>query len=208
MAGIGSHPYLVHYVLPEGPSRGQCRPAVVVNDWTGVAYHDQPETCNLIAFIDGSNDGLGDDYVLWPTSVHHTTDGADATWHTHGECAAATAARAESDAANPPPAEASSDASTPPPVDSAPSDGSADPTAPQSVSGPSDSSIASAGSGSPETSLGDSAGDLPAAPDPIHSDPDLFAQTHGMSQDEFHPVVPTGLLTNQPAQAPEGGEGQ
>lgn len=95
MGGIGTHPYLVHYILPEGPSRGYCRPAVVVNDRTGVAYNDHPETCNLIAFADGNNDGLGDDYVLWPTSVHHTKDGADGTWHTHTECATASAARAQ-----------------------------------------------------------------------------------------------------------------
>lgn len=53
----------VHYVLPDGPSVGQHRPAVIVRVWS--------DTCvQLQVFTDGSNDGP--DYaagVVWRTSV-------------------------------------------------------------------------------------------------------------------------------------------
>ena len=89
--GIGTHPYLVHYVLPDGPNAGECRPAAVVREWTDESqpYH------NLLVFADGANDGVGDDPVLWKTSVYHGPDGQGHTWHTHGECEAVTALRAK-----------------------------------------------------------------------------------------------------------------
>lgn len=94
MAGIGNHPYLLHYVLAEGSNEGECRPAALVREWT-----DEPqEYANLAVFVDGPNDGLGDELVVWKTSVYHTVDGAGHTYHQARECENATAVRAEADA--------------------------------------------------------------------------------------------------------------
>jgi hypothetical protein len=95
--GIGNHPYLVHYVLTEGPNRGQCRPAVVVRDWQEEDMRRygavNPESSqNLLVFVDGSNDNLGGGHVLWATSIHRTQDGAPGTWHDARDCEAVQAA--------------------------------------------------------------------------------------------------------------------
>lgn len=103
MAGIGNHPYLVHYVLPEGRGADECRPAAVVREWT-----DEPQPClNLLVFADGLNDGT-DDPVLWKTSVYHGPDGERHTWHRAAECEAVTAAQSARFAAESP-AEAASE---------------------------------------------------------------------------------------------------
>ena len=64
---------IVHYVLPEGRSKGQHRPAMVVRVWWGTAV-------NLQVFVDGSNDGYASG-MTWRTSVHYDPDGAPDTWH-------------------------------------------------------------------------------------------------------------------------------
>lgn len=206
----------MHYVLAEGRSRGQCRPAVVVRDWTGVAYHDQPETCNLIAFIDGSNDGLGDDYVRWPTSVHHTQDGADGTWHHARECEAATVAQAQAVKAS---EEAASQTSTPPEEaqqasssgatgEAAPDGPSDDPTAPQSGSGPSDSSGVSPEPAAPNSSSESAPSTVASDPTPAPDGGDASGATSDaspMSGGEETGSTPTtsGDGTDSPTQAPD-----
>ena len=96
---IKDHPYTVHYVLPNHTSGARCRPAVVVLDWSPDVYPPDG-ACNLVVFVDGTNDGYsGTTPVVWATSVRHTQDGNDHTYHHQGECASATAARAEVDAA-------------------------------------------------------------------------------------------------------------
>lgn len=139
MAGIGNHPYLVHYVLPYGPHAGDCRPAAVTRDWGGCH--------NLQVFTDGENDGLGDDLAILQTSVEPSQTATPGTWHYARECDTATAAQAEA-------VKASAEAAVPVP------------TTPQSGSGPSDSS-GDPGAPTPGTPDGGSDGDsLDADPRP------------------------------------------
>lgn len=187
---IKDHPYTVHYVWT-GANRGECRPAVVVRDWVSCV--------NLAVFTDGTNDGE-DRMVVWATSVEHSADGREGTYHHQGECEAAMAARAAAEASPTPPEEAPRASSS---GDSA-GGGAEAPTLPSpSGSGPSGSSGTQGGTDSPSPSVGDS----PDASSNVSTEPWLGA-ARGMSQDEFHPVVPTALLTNQPAPTPEGGDGQ
>lgn len=60
---------IVLYKLPDGPHRGEYRPAIVVKVWTT----DPPFTSQLQVFTDGSNDGVeyGLHPVAWKTSVVH-----------------------------------------------------------------------------------------------------------------------------------------
>ena len=95
LLSVGS---IVHYVLPDGRSQGQHRPAIVVRDWTnaGTSYPDG--TVNLQVFTDGANDGFKDVHVfhlknderhefhttpdtLWRTSIHHSETKEPGTWH-------------------------------------------------------------------------------------------------------------------------------
>ena len=66
----------VHFVLPDGPSAGQHRPAIVVKVWIQ-GY------VNLIVFMDGTNDGMPPGgYLRWETSVGYDPDVKGArTWH-------------------------------------------------------------------------------------------------------------------------------
>jgi hypothetical protein len=71
---------MVHYVLPDGQSAGQHRPAIVVRVWGDV--YPEPGVINLQVFTDGSNDGK--DYasgLAWKTSVHHSEEKLPGTWH-------------------------------------------------------------------------------------------------------------------------------
>ena len=80
---------MVHYVLNQGPSKGEHRPAVVVKVWRvmdalGELVPPGNGCCNLQVFTDGDgsngNDGLA--RVLWQTSVlYEGPDGAPGTWH-------------------------------------------------------------------------------------------------------------------------------
>lgn len=68
---------IVHYVLPDGPSKGQHRPAIIVKVWnqdTGV--------CNLQVFLDGTNDLATPQDLCWITSVKPDEEGKNpGTWH-------------------------------------------------------------------------------------------------------------------------------
>lgn len=65
---------IVRYVLPDGPSAGQIRPAIVVRVW------DQGNGCaNLHVFLDGSNDEGAN---AWQTScVFDPEERKPGTWH-------------------------------------------------------------------------------------------------------------------------------
>ena len=73
---------IVHYVLPDGPNRGQHRPAIVVRVWrSGYA----PDLVQLQVFTDGTNDGYAES-VIWRTSVHYGSESRvggpePGTWH-------------------------------------------------------------------------------------------------------------------------------
>lgn len=72
---------IVHYVLPDGKSRGASRPAIVVNSWPDV----NPELrtkgyCNLMVFVDGDNDYEGKS-LIWATSKTFSENGEPGTWH-------------------------------------------------------------------------------------------------------------------------------
>jgi hypothetical protein len=73
---------IVHYVLSDGRSKGQHRPAIVVQDWK-----QENGSVNLQVFTDGSNDylGKGQDgtwcFTLWKTSVHYSEEPKPGTWH-------------------------------------------------------------------------------------------------------------------------------
>ncbi len=72
---------MVHYVLPDGDSAGEHRPAVVVKvcpkEWS---YPDG--AVQLQVFTDSRNDGP--EYasgIVWRTSVHFDAEGKPGTWH-------------------------------------------------------------------------------------------------------------------------------
>ncbi len=73
---------MVLYVLPEGTSPGEVRPAVVVRTWSD----DPGNLVNLQVFTDGVNDFItahpGASGILWRTSVHNDeVDKAPGTYH-------------------------------------------------------------------------------------------------------------------------------
>ncbi len=73
---------IVHYVLPDGRSKGECRPAIVVRVWRNGSYPPENGLCQLQVFTDGSNDG--DDYqggIVWRTSIIHSHENGPGTWH-------------------------------------------------------------------------------------------------------------------------------
>lgn len=74
----------VGYVLPDGASPGDVRPAIIVRVWE----EDKPDAMvNLQVFTDGLNDYVashtGGSGILWATSVHNDEEGkAPGTYHT------------------------------------------------------------------------------------------------------------------------------
>ena len=74
---------IVHYVLPDGHSTGQHRPAIVVRVWRDA--NGQTQTNGLVqlqVFTDGSNDG--ESYaggLCWATSIEYSDDARPRTWH-------------------------------------------------------------------------------------------------------------------------------
>ena len=75
---------MVHFVLDEGPSRGQHRPAVVVKVWRVTQegnLQSSPEngSCNLQVLTDDRNDSLPP--LMWRTSVLYDEAGGEGTWH-------------------------------------------------------------------------------------------------------------------------------
>lgn len=74
---------IVHYVLPDGPSKGEHRPAIVVRIWRrgGGAIPDDGLS-NLVVFMDGTNDGTQHaTCILWATSVVYSNEHLPRTWH-------------------------------------------------------------------------------------------------------------------------------
>ncbi|MCI0441325.1 MAG: hypothetical protein L0177_19665 [Chloroflexi bacterium] len=70
---------IVHYVLAEGPSDGQCRPAIIVRVW-----NQETGMSNLDVFLDASNDG-GGSLLMWATSISYAKGGLN-SWHWPQEC--------------------------------------------------------------------------------------------------------------------------
>jgi hypothetical protein len=77
---------IVHFVLPDGSSKGEHRPAIIVKNWN---IPSAPNMVNLLVFTDCLNDvdprdpqtasyGSG---VVWITSVHYSEDKEPRTWH-------------------------------------------------------------------------------------------------------------------------------
>lgn len=92
---------IVHYVLSEGRSKDEHRPAIIVKVWES---HKAQGTVNMQVFTDGSNDGLETvfpvhdasqlgkavptshvsrqvDLMVWRTSVHYSESKEPGTWH-------------------------------------------------------------------------------------------------------------------------------
>ena len=70
----------VLYVLEDGTSKGQSRPAKVVRVWG--SGRDTTQMVQLQVFTDGTNDGT--QYasgIAWKTSVHHDPERSLRSWH-------------------------------------------------------------------------------------------------------------------------------
>jgi hypothetical protein len=80
---------IIHYVLNEGPDKGQHRPAVIVRVWrsnTPEGGSKAPENgcSNLQVFTDSDADRKYNDElppVMWKTSVLYDENCAPGTWH-------------------------------------------------------------------------------------------------------------------------------
>jgi hypothetical protein len=72
MAKVGN---IVHYVMPSGPTMGEHRPAIVVQNWvSGIV--------NLQVFIDGSNDGYPySRSTIWAQNIAQSENKEPGTWH-------------------------------------------------------------------------------------------------------------------------------
>ncbi len=86
---------IVHYVLPDGNSQGEHRPAIVTKVWS---QSDDEATVNLSVFTDHANDYalhkpdvhqdsqnanlFGGEYgLMWATSVVYDETKQPGTWH-------------------------------------------------------------------------------------------------------------------------------
>lgn len=74
---------IVHFVLPEGPHKGDHRPAIVLRVWRqGDGRPPANGYSNLIVFTDGANDGdLYANGLIWQTSVEYSETPLPRTWH-------------------------------------------------------------------------------------------------------------------------------
>lgn len=83
---------IVHYVLPDGPSAGEHRPAIIVRVWRGEIVvnpktaeeeHMKDTAVQLQVFMDGDGRGWNDQApnVVWHTSVMYSEDKEPDTWH-------------------------------------------------------------------------------------------------------------------------------
>lgn len=73
---------IVHYVLPDGRSEGEHRPAIVVKVWRVDGKPQENGCCQLQVFSDGVNDGARyTDGIVWATSVVHSAELKLGTWH-------------------------------------------------------------------------------------------------------------------------------
>ncbi len=71
---------IVHYVLPDGPSKGEHRPAVIVKVWTNNPHLG----VQLQVFTDGLNDGTTyKTGLFWATSVPYAdpSENKPHSWH-------------------------------------------------------------------------------------------------------------------------------
>jgi predicted RNA-binding protein with TRAM domain len=74
---------VVHFVLPDGPHKGDHRPAIIVKVWRqGDGTPPANGYSNLVVFMDGTNDGgqFGG-CIRWETSVTHSDAPEPRTWH-------------------------------------------------------------------------------------------------------------------------------
>lgn len=69
---------IVHFVLPDGPNKGEHRPAIIVKVWDVSSVCDG--YCNLMVFMDGYNDG-GASFLSWKTSKCYSEGKEPDTWH-------------------------------------------------------------------------------------------------------------------------------
>jgi hypothetical protein len=74
---------IVHYVLSNGRSKGEHRPAIIVRVWP---KQGEIQLVQLQVFTDGSNDFSSDQVgyngSFWATSVHQDeVDKKESTWH-------------------------------------------------------------------------------------------------------------------------------
>lgn len=68
---------IVHYVVPDGRSQGEHRPAIVVKVW-----NKDSGMINLQVFTDSSNDGGAyANPVVWRTSIGYSQEPLLNTWH-------------------------------------------------------------------------------------------------------------------------------
>lgn len=65
---------IVNYVLPDGRSAGQIRPAIVVRVWSDIC-------CNLQVFVDGDNDYPYSQSPIWITSSLYSEEKTPRSWH-------------------------------------------------------------------------------------------------------------------------------
>lgn len=65
----------MHYVLPDGPGKGQHRPAIVVRNWNA----SDAGCVQLQVFTDSHNDNL--DNVVWVSSALYNREAIPGTWH-------------------------------------------------------------------------------------------------------------------------------
>lgn len=72
---------IVHYVLPDGRSEGEHRPAIVVRVWRYEGKPQENGLCQLQVFVDGTNDYPDYSGSVWATSVEHSHDHLPGTWH-------------------------------------------------------------------------------------------------------------------------------
>ena len=85
---------IVHYALDRGRYRGECRPGIVVKVWTVDGRPQANGLCQLVVFLDGTNDypdGSEDVGHQWATSVEYKTCApglrpAERSWHWPQEC--------------------------------------------------------------------------------------------------------------------------
>ena len=72
---------IVHYVMDQGRSKGEHRPAIVVRVWPDYFDADSVPLIQLQVFTDQTNDDCQTG-TIWRTSVHFDGDAkAPGTWH-------------------------------------------------------------------------------------------------------------------------------
>lgn len=73
---------IVHFVMHEGNSIGQHRPAIVVNAWREISTYQNEGRVNLHVFTDFGNDGKQyESGAYWATSVPFSEEPKPYTWH-------------------------------------------------------------------------------------------------------------------------------